>query len=423
MSSTKQVHGTGSIVALEKGKDGKKKERSKCRRWRLVVSLGRDPKSKEKRYRQKSRNVQGTYTEAQRELRKFIEELESGDVVLRSTWTYNDYAEHFIEARKASGKFAERTISSNRYELASLGRLVGNLKMQDITPEILEQAYADLRSGTNDVKRPIGGTRLFNINRTAFLMFMDAERKGVIAHNPLFLVDKPKKDTKPKRALPADRYRKLLAELDPEVPYQLAVLLCASLGLRRGESLAVSWGDVDFGDRTVAVYTSCTESAELKDPKTESGLRLLPLADFLAGQLMARKARQVSEFLVRNPKLVVKVESSDAAELAGLVEVDGAFYDLAPEAPLVCDVFGERLKPHTFSVWWTRHSADFGIPGWTLHELRHTFLSAAAAEGVHPAVMQQLAGHKSAGTTMGIYTHVNMTSKRSAIETLQAAYT
>ena len=415
------TQGKGSIVALEKTKDGKKKERSKCRKWRLVVSLGRDPKSKEKRYRQKAKNFEGTYTEAQRELRKFVEQVEGGDVVTRTSWTYNDYADHFVNARKASGKFAERTIESNRYELASLGRLIGNLKLQQITPQILEEAYGDLRSGTNGVKQPIGGTRLFNINRTAFIMFEDAKRKGILAANPLFQVDKPKKDTKPKVALSSEAYRSLLATLDPEDMHECAVLLCAALGLRRSESLAVSWGDVNFADSVIVIHSALNEDLTLKEPKTEAGYRTLPLADHLAEQLMKRKAVQVAQFLKREPKYVVKV-SADSGKPAGAVEVDGELYDLKPEAPMVCDEFGKRMKPHAFSVWWTHNRARLDVDGFTLHGLRHSFLSAAAANGVHPAVMQQLAGHKSAETTMDIYTHVNMASKRSAIDVLQAAY-
>jgi integrase len=65
---------------------------------------------------------------------------------------------------------------------------------------------------------------------------------------------------------------------------------------------------------------------------------------------------------------------------------------------------------------------DIDLEGWSLHELRHSFLSLAAANGIHPSVMQQLAGHKTASTTMEIYTHVNMASKRAAMDVMQAAY-
>lgn len=35
--------------------------------------------------------------------------------------------------------------------------------------------------------------------------------------------------------------------------------------------------------------------------------------------------------------------------------------------------------------------------------------------GVHPKVMQELAGHYSSQITMDIYTHVNMDAKRQAV--------
>ena len=54
--------------------------------------------------------------------------------------------------------------------------------------------------------------------------------------------------------------------------------------------------------------------------------------------------------------------------------------------------------------------------------LRHSFLSLAAAQGVHPSVMMRLAGHKNPNITMKIYTHVNMESKREAMDAMQAAY-
>ena len=54
--------------------------------------------------------------------------------------------------------------------------------------------------------------------------------------------------------------------------------------------------------------------------------------------------------------------------------------------------------------------------------LRHTFLSLAAEQGVHPSVMQKLAGHSSPEITMKIYTHVNVEAKKAAMEAMQNAY-
>ncbi len=62
------------------------------------------------------------------------------------------------------------------------------------------------------------------------------------------------------------------------------------------------------------------------------------------------------------------------------------------------------------------------MQGYTLHELRHTFLTLAAEKGVHPSVMQKLAGHKNPNITLGIYTYVNMEEKRAAMDALQEVF-
>lgn len=56
------------------------------------------------------------------------------------------------------------------------------------------------------------------------------------------------------------------------------------------------------------------------------------------------------------------------------------------------------------------------MEGWTLHELRHTYLTILAVNGVKPKVMQELAGHARMATTLEIDTHVNMDAKRGVDE-------
>lgn len=57
----------------------------------------------------------------------------------------------------------------------------------------------------------------------------------------------------------------------------------------------------------------------------------------------------------------------------------------------------------------------YGPDDFSLHELRNTYLTLLAEEGVHPKVMQELAGHYSSQITMDVYTHVNMDAKREAV--------
>ena len=75
-----------------------------------------------------------------------------------------------------------------------------------------------------------------------------------------------------------------------------------------------------------------------------------------------------------------------------------------------------RLSPNVLEAWWLRDRETLGLNGWAFHELRHSYLSTLALRGVHPKVMQELAGHASSEITMEIYTHVNMEAKRAAAD-------
>ena len=169
---------------------------------------------------------------------------------------------------------------------------------------------------------------------------------------------------------------------NPEDPYEAAVLL-------------VRHSYDDFGN--------------LKASKTEAGVRLLPLPEFTREALLKRKAAQLA---------MVPEDGAEGYTRKG----DDGTPDLVDTLPVTADAFGERMKPQVLSSWWTYRRDNFGADKISLHQLRHTFLSLAAEQGVHPSVKQKLAGHASPVITMKIYTHVNVEAKKSAMDALQNAY-
>lgn len=50
------------------------------------------------------------------------------------------------------------------------------------------------------------------------------------------------------------------------------------------------------------------------------------------------------------------------------------------------------------------------------------YLTVLAVNGVHPKVMQELAGHARMATTLEIYTHVNMDAKREAMRAVSDVF-
>lgn len=399
---TSKVRGDGGIYPLED------KPRNKCRKWKLVVSLGRDPKTG--KYPQKSRTFSGTYTEAKAARREFIAEIESGAVVRRSGWTFATYAEHFCEVREKSGELAPQTVYEDRAHARQISHLIGHIRLQDVTPTVLEQAYIDLRSGQSLSGRPLSGTTLANIHGFVSGMMSHAKRAGIVAENPCEEIDAPKRDTSEKRALSEEELGELVAQLDPADSYQCAVLLAGSLGLRRGELCGLSCGDVDFDAMTLVVRHSYDRFGNLKEPKTEAGRRVLPLSTFAALVLSVRMQVLVELYGAEDGYTVTRTVRGKEVVMP------------APDKPLITGVTGNRLSTNSLSVWWARHRERLGVGNLTLHELRHTFLSIAAGRGVHPSAMQKLAGHRDPSITLRIYTHVNMKTQRAAMDAIAGAF-
>ena len=400
----------GSIHALEKDSNGKRKPNSKCRKWKLVVSLGKDKRTG--KYPQKARIFHGTYTEAKAALREFVDELTYGKAVKKSYWTLSEYVDHFIQVRTESGDFAKQTMVTDESRLGALTHVIGAVKMQDIDAQVLESAYADMRKGDSRSGRPLSATYVCEINETVILLMEMAVKEGVIGKNPCREADVPGRDTKEKKALSDSQISELLAKLDCAEPFDCAVALYLTEGLRRGEACGLSRGDIDFDAGIVYVRHNYDSYGNLKEPKTESGIRQLPLSDFAREALKQRIAAIVAMY----------AKPGDPDHCEKLVKLQDGTFDLATTEPIISDAFGHRMLPQKVGQWWSNHRKKLGLPDFTLHELRHSFLTVAARNGIHPTVMQHLAGHANSKITMEIYTHVNMAQKQQAMSIMQSAF-
>lgn len=386
----KKVNGDGTIVQLEKDKP-----KGKCRKWQLRVSTGKDPKTG--KYKTKTRRFSGTYTQAQAALREFIAEIENDQVVTRTGTTFNDAAADFMTRREAAGGITESTIHTYRTMLKAACAHLGYAEVSTIGPREIENMYAEMRRGETLSGQPVTGTTLHILHGVLRLVFEDLVNDGTLVQSPIDKVASPPRDTKERRALTPERMRALIAELDCTSELECGYFLAVSLGLRRGEVCGLSWGDVDFVQGILSVSHSYDCYNNLKEPKTRAGIRKLPMPPFVADALLKHREAQ-------------------ATRLASLEEPTRQTDDTA----VIVDEKGERMGTLSFGNYWRRDRKALGLDGWCLHELRHSYLSMLAAQGVHPKVMQQLAGHSSSQITMDIYTHVNMDLKRGAADLVQA---
>jgi integrase len=391
------VKGAGSIVQLEKDRP-----KSKCRKWQLRISAGMDARTG--KYRTRTRRFGGTYTEAKQALRAFIEEVEGDRVQGKTDYTFDAYCRRYLDMRGAKREVAPTTQRRQEWQFRACWRHIGKVKLERVTPSVLNDMYIAMMAGDTLSGRPSSGSYVNQIHDNISLVFEAAKAEGLIVENPCDKAAPPKMDTRSKKAVPPEKARAFIESLDASNPHELAWLIAATMGLRRGEICGLSWGDVDFDRKMVSIRHSYDELGNLKGTKTKAGTRLLPLPDITARGLLAAKGLQAAYFERINESRRKKGKTGPEWHL-----------EQTDETPVVTTKYSERIKPSSLSRWWTIERDTYGLQGYSLHELRHTYLTLLAEKGVHPKVMQELAGHYSSQITMDIYTHVNMDAKREAV--------
>lgn len=141
-------------------------------------------------------------------------------------------------------------------------------------------------------------------------------------------------------------------------------------GLRRGECAGIREEDIDDG--VLTIRRSINRFGEITDGKTVNAHRRIGLSS-ISIAIVEQQRRMKRE--------------------AGIV------------SPwLFCDPDGHQLNTNSLQMEWSRHYAkDLGIDC-TLHELRHTFISAVKAD-MPLALLKALVGHAADTDSIGIYGH------------------
>jgi integrase len=183
------------------------------------------------------------------------------------------------------------------------------------------------------------------------------------------------------RALSDAEQRTLLDGLKnrrtPHLPTLIPVLLLT--GMRSGEALSLTWGQVDLMDKVLRVGRA----------KSSNGTgRMIPINDDLASILAAHYQWFVKQFGEPKP-----------------------FHHLFPWGK---PVPSDPARHATDITWgWDELRADTGV-SCRLHDLRHTFATRLAENGVSESTMLALMGHMSRAM-LERYSHIRIAAKRDAV--------
>jgi integrase len=369
-------------------------------RWELRYALGTDAATGRRRVA--TTTVRGTRKEAERELRRLLHSLDTGEHVTRNRLTVRDWLATWLSAirQEVSPRTVERYAEIvNNFLIPALGAL----PLGRLSPPHLQNAYNDwAEGGRRDGKE--GGlsprTRR-HIHRILSSALARAVEQQLVARNPCdsFKRRLPKVERREMAVLSADQAQTLLAAVRHTRVYR-PVLLALATGMRRGEILALRWRNVDLDRGSLRVVESLEQTKaglRAKAPKTEKA-RAVTLPAFAVDELRRMKREQAEELL----KLGVR--QSGATLLCARAD-------------------GEPMQPRSLTHEFTRLVARIkDIPRVRFHDLRHTHATQLLLAGVHPKVAQERLGHSTISVTLDLYSHVSATMQEDAAARIDAAF-
>lgn len=157
-------------------------------------------------------------------------------------------------------------------------------------------------------------------------------------------------------------------------------------GMRKGEILALQWGDIDF-DKSIIYVTKSVyhegDRAYIKAPKTKESVRAVPLLAPLREKLLPIR------------------DKSDMY--------------------LISDNGKKPLTNRRYLTLYKNYKEQTGI-NCTAHQLRHSFATIAIENGVPMKSVQEILGHQQLSTTLDIYTDFREKALREAQKSLESAF-
>lgn len=272
---------------------------------------------------------------------------------------FRDVAEEWW--REAERELAFNTTRSYKPAKERAVQRFGGTPIRQIKPSDINLFLREFIQDTNAADKT-SRTQLLICN----LIFRYAVSTGDIDTNPARDLTVPKGLKKePRQMASADDIKRIkrFASCD----FGLFAYMAMYTGLRHGELLALRWDDVDLQNRTISVNKSVyhvSNTPHLKAPKTEAGVRIVPIVNALLPHLQGG-----SGYIFPDPKT------------------------------------GDLMTSAHFRSLWNRYTAESGV-SCTPHQLRHTFATMLFEADIGDGDAQVFLGHAQISTTRDIYTHI-----------------
>lgn len=355
---------------------------------------------------------------------KLLQQLETDTYKLDKNTLVRDWAKLWLSTYK-EGKITKKSLDTYRQKLDGyILPEIGNMKLKDVTSVHL-QRILNQQAGKSY-------SHLTKLRVTMSGLFERAVIARLIVFNPAQGLELPAYEKGQRRSLTGEERDAVLA-VAASNRAGLWVKMMLYCGLRNGETRALQWKDIDLKEGIVHVRAAAEGgTGEIKGPKTEAGVRDVPIRSaFLEELKAAQKGRSPFDYVFTQAssrrrhtersmnqmwaqfKRLVDIEMAER-KLQAIAEETSAAKQKAmvrqldlglPESKILQRIRDGNLSAtHQNKVVVHGESADL-LGSLTPYCLRHTYCTDLQRAGVSLNVAKYLMGHSDISVTANIYTH------------------
>ena len=412
----RESYGSGSVTQVKK--NGEVVPNT----YRVCINLGTDPTTGKRKKVQ--RVFHGSLTDARKLAKQLADEYAAVDVA-KAHDTFSALVADWYSSMETNNAATPATLKQYRCRLQYVEDVIGTRKVATLKQTDIEKALKAVKE-----RHDLSNTSMNKVFQVTRRVLAYAVNVGAIVRNPTDGMTAPKIDkVVTRRSLTTDEIAQFGKCLDRDIQEAyneydakesrranwgrdmfdrtalrglsglsnlLAVRLLLASGMRRGECLGLTWGNVDFANGQVHIKQTLTAAVEIRVPKTGAGVRSLYIDSQTMAQLKAWKAFQ-----------------RDALHL---IQREGVVVTQTDATPVFCNDLGDWNDPTKFDRWWRGYREGIGFPDLKVHELRHSQATQLLAHGADIKTVQSRLGHASASLTLNQYAHAVPANDRTAAD-------
>lgn len=266
---------------------------------------------------------------------------------------------------------------------------IGGAELSAVDGAMLNALYAKLLTEGRRGRSGEAGTGLSpksvrNVHGMLHRAFKDAVRWRRVAVNPVDAADQPRKLSPEMSVWTAEQIRRFVDHATGD-RHAAVWRLFALTGMRRGEVLGLRWSDVDLDAARLSIRQTVVEMSTgivVGTPKSSAGVRTIALDAATVSALRRWRRAQLEERM-----LMGEGWQDDDDRVA--TEPDGS-----------------AVHPNTLSRRFKMMCKAADLPPIRLHDVRHSYATAALSSGVNVKVVSKRLGHADIAVTLRVYAHV-----------------